>query len=306
MHDNRLLAFLVACLLLTAGCSSGGGDQSGDGAVATDEGGGGAPAGTDAGGQTGKSTASGGGAAAAVDGRKLVRTAELTLAVDSFGATRSNLSAAARAAGGYVGDASMETHEYGNETYTEGRIVLRVPVGNYSDFLATVEREGSVRTLDENVDDVTRRYVDLQARLENLRAERDRLRALYERANDTEEVLAVEERLSEVQGEIERVEGRLRTLQNRVAYATVAVTVVEERPDRAFPERSRWYDVGLAEAFLDSADGVVVAARALAVAAAYAAPYLLAFGLPLVGLAAVLRRLRRGGRPAVPGRDGEE
>lgn len=292
-----LATIVVACLLVTAGCSTGS-------QLAGSGGDGGTPAAGDTGTNgdgAGGTEAESAGTPAVPAGRKLVHTAELTVRVDSFSATESNLTAAVRDHGGYVGDATMRTEEYGDETYTEGTLVLRVPVKNYRAFLSTVRGEGVVLTSHENVDDVTRQYVDLQARLENLRRQRDRLRDLYERANDTEEVLAVEERLSEVQGEIERTEARLRTLRNQVTYATVTVHVREERPERPLPEQTHWYDTGVVAAFLESVDGVVVVLRALVVGSAYVAPYLLAFGLPVLGAAALLRRLR-GGLPSIPGR----
>jgi hypothetical protein len=46
------------------------------------------------------------------------------------------------------------------------------------------------------------------------------------------------------------------------------------------------------QAFLASVDGVVTTLRAVVVGVAYAAPYALAFGIPLVGLAMLVVRLR--------------
>lgn len=304
MRFKRTLATLVVvALLVTAGCSTASDSPEQSGGEARE-------AATDAAGTSGNGAGSGDAAEEGTPGtganRKLVHTAELTVRVDDFQATESNLTTAVRSHGGYVGDATMRTEEYGNETYTEGTLVLRVPVDNYSAFLSAAKGEGMVLKSNENVDDVTREYVDLEARLENLRRQRDRLRGLYEQANDTEDVLAVEERLSAVQGEIERTEARLRTLQNQVSYATVTVHVREERPEREPPERTHWYDTGVVAAFLDSVDGVVVTLRALAVGAAYVAPYLLVFGVPALGLVALLRRLSSGGLPSMPDWGGEK
>jgi hypothetical protein len=156
-----------------------------------------------------------------------------------------------------------------------------------------VNDSGTVVSAQQNVEDVTDQVVDLEARLRTLRAERDRLRELYQEANSTEEVLAVEERLSEVQTEIERAEARLASLERRVALSTVTVEIREPRPGA--PPEGAWYDTPLVEAFLASVNGVVVTTRALAVATAYAAPYLLAFGLPPVAGVALAWR-RWGGR----------
>lgn len=304
---TTLAALLCGILLVTAGCASSldGGAEVGQSA---DQNGKASGGGAGDGGAATEAPGADDGAEGTPGGgdRKLVRTAELTMRVDSFESARTNLTTAVRANGGYVGDATMRTEEYDNETYTEGTLVLRVPVENYSTFLEIVGGEGTVLTSSESVDDVTREYVDLEARLANLGRQRDRLRDLYDQANDTEEVLAVEARLSEVQGEIERTEARLRTLQNQVALATVTVHLREERPDGPLLERTRWYDTGVLDAFLDSVAGVAVTLRALVVALAYATPYLLVFGVPLVGLAVLLRRRPEFTLPSLRNRGGDE
>lgn len=217
--------------------------------------------------------------------RKLIKTGEVAIEVDSFEAAEANLSAAARSAGGYVSDTSMRTEEVGNQTYTRGTVVLRIPAGKFSGFMERVKDEGHVVRSDTGTKDVTREYTDLQARLKNLEAERDRLRELYRQANDTEDVLMVERRLSEVQGRIERIQAQLRNLDNRVTYATITVHIQEPRPDYEPPEQQEWYETGIFAAFMESVSGVGTVVRATVVAIAYALPYLLAFGLPIIGAA---------------------
>lgn len=291
MRGSRpLLTVALVCLLVLAGCSGGGGADmantqanyeasGGDGGVEQEVQATGTP-------QADDTSASSG-------DRMRIRTAEFRIRVDEFGPSRSNLSAAARAQGGYVSNVEVHSHERGNETFTDGRIVYRVPAENYSAFTSAVRAEGMVLSEQENVDDVTRQHADLEARLESLRAERDRLRELYEQANDTEEVLAVQRELSDVQREIETTEARLRTLENQVAYSTVTVEFREERPDYK-PDRDRWYDTGIIAAFLESVDGVVVTVRAVVVGLAYALPYIAVFGLPAYGAFVLVSRLWNG------------
>lgn len=294
MTRRRTLATVcVLALLLVAGCTGGGGNgaqqglaNSGDGGAtaapeeaATSSGGGGGSDGQEAEFQ-----------AAAQANRKLIRTGEVTLRVDSFADTSRNLTRATRRSGGYVSDSSKNSDEYGNETVVRGTLVLRVPAGNFTDFMARIEAEGDVQSSTTNTKDVTEQVADVEARLSNLRAERDRLRELYEEANDTEAVLKVQERLSDVQMEIERLEARRKSLANKIAYSTITVHVNERPPERQPPEETHWYDTGALAAFSESIDGVVVVARAIFVGLAYALPYLLAFGIPVLLVVALLRR----------------
>ncbi|WP_423751333.1 DUF4349 domain-containing protein [Salinirarus marinus] len=286
MSRRTLVVVSLAVLVLVAGCGGSGGaavssgGAGGDGAQGLD-------AAQEAGGDAGQAT---GDDAVVQAGRIVIRTGTVRLEVDSYGAARRNLTAAVEARGGYVSDASQQVHRNGEATWTSGRVTIRVPRENFSAMMTTVQAEGRVLESQTNTQDVTDRVVDLRARLDNLRAERDRLRTLYQQANDTEDVLAVAERLSDVQGEIERTEAKLRTLEQRVAYSTITVELQEPRPDRPAPEQ--WYDTPVLGAFLDSVHGVTVVLRALVVGTAYAAPYVLAFGGPLLAALLLFRRRR--------------
>lgn len=222
--------------------------------------------------------------------RAIVRTGRIAIEVGSFETARGTIAGATRAQGGFVAGSSRNVHTRGNESWTTGHLVLRVPGGNFSELKRAVEGVGAVTDAATNRTDVTEQLVDLEARLRNLRAERDRLRQLYERANGTEDVLAVGKRLSDVQEEIERLAARKRSLENRVAFSTLTVELTERPPGPGPVDTDRWYDVGVVNAFLSSLDGVVVSLRVLAVGLAYVLPYAGAFGVPLAGGWFVLRR----------------
>jgi cell division septum initiation protein DivIVA len=306
MNRSRSITVVLVLLVLLAGCGgSAGSAQGGGGDAATvaeanveaeraaDAGGGdGGDGGGDAGAQSDGSLTA---------GRSIIRTGEVQLRVENFEAARANLTAAVEARGGYVSDSTKEVNDYGEESWTSGRVVLRVPAENFSGTMTAVESEGRVLGSSTSTEDVTEQVVDLQARLENLRAERERLRELYQRANDTEDVLAVERRLSEVQTEIERTEARLQSLERRVAYSTITVEMREPRPDRPAPDQ--WYDTPVLAAFLDSVHGVGVVLRAAVVGFAYAAPYLLVFLTPFAVAGGLLYRFRH--RILGRGGDGE-
>lgn len=293
MRGSRpLVTVALACLLVLAGCSGGGGgaDMAATQASLSDagDGGGAEEKRVEATGTPAEGTPASGG------DRMRIRTAEFRIRVDEFEPSRENLSTTVQRLGGYASSVRVSSQERGNETFTDAQVVYRVPAENYSKFTAAVRAEGMVLSEQENVDDVTRRHADLEARLESLKAERERLRELYEQANDTEAVLAVQRELADVQRQIETIQARLRTLENQVAYSTITVSFREERPDDQ-PVRDHWYDTGVVAAFLESVDGVVVTVRALVVGLAYALPYLAVFGLPAYGLFVLFGRIRGGG-----------
>ncbi|MCU4971959.1 DUF4349 domain-containing protein [Halobacteria archaeon AArc-m2/3/4] len=235
--------------------------------------------------------------------RQLIRTAELSVSVDSYETARTQLTAEAEGSGGYLSESDQRTREreFDNrtETWTEGTLTYRVPSESFDSFYAAVEGTGNVTDASTGTEDVSDQLVDLEARIDNLETQRDRLRGLYEDANETQDVLSVEQRLSEVQAEIERLEAQRESLRDRVAYSTVTVTLSEPAPE---PETaatkeagSAWYETSVVSAFVSSIGGVATVARAAVVAGAYLAPYALAFGTPLALVLVGKRRyLNRG------------
>jgi uncharacterized small protein (DUF1192 family) len=287
----------LALLLVLAGCSGGGGSDAMEATA------GGGPAEEDA----EKQSASSGGPNAdeeRADGsadfqasdRALIRTGTVEVRVEDYDAARQNLSRETRRLGGFVSDSSERVHTRGNQTWTTGKIVLRVPKDNFSTLVSQAKRTGEVEEASTETQDVTKQLVDIEARLNNLKAQREKLRDLYEEANDTENVLEIQERLSEVQSEIERLEAERKSLKRQVAYSTLTVRLNERPPERdqSTDEGDSWYETGLLAAFVSSAHGVVVVLRGLSVGLAYALPYVLAFGLPIGGFFVLWRRHRAG------------
>ena len=313
---RRWAALLLALLAVTAGCSGGaGGDAAPSGGESDLAAGGGdgfqGQRATAAPQATGTPVAEDASERAAAPGeydaaqfaeRQLILEGRVAVEVADFEAARANLTALAERHGGFVSDTSQEVHRLDNETWTTGRMVLRVPRDEFTTVYEAARTEGELLEAERESRDVTDQLVDLQARLENLRAERDQLRRLYERANETEDVLRVQRRLSDVQGEIERLEARQQALRQRVALSTITVRLHEPRPEPDRPVPEQWYDVPLVKAFLESVDGVVVTLRALAVAGAYALPYVVVFGVPL-GAVGYVARQREGVRPLAGLRD---
>ena len=292
-HRPGTLALVaLAALVVLAGCTGagGGGAQvSGDAvsaSVAPESGGG------DAGYEADTESSDQSGDVLDVENRQVIRTGTVALTVENFSETRRELTGVVESRDGYVSDSTQERRGVGDDTYIVGTVTYRVPAERFEGTIERIEAAGTVERSSTQSRDVTDQLVDIEARLGNLRAERERLRTLYEQANDTEDVLAVQRELSQTQERIERLEARQQSLQRQVAYSTITVEIREERPAPGPVEQ--WYDVPLVQAFLESVSGVGTTLRAIAVVAAYAAPYAIAFAGPPVLLVGGYLAYRRG------------
>lgn len=156
--------------------------------------------------------------------RRLIHRATLRLRVDDYVEARDAVTALADRFDAYVG--GEQENRYPGRI--ENTITLRVAADRFEpmmEALLAVGREVDFRTVE--VEDVTRQFVDLEARLRARRAVAERLMALLNRADTVEEILAVQTQLAQVQEEIEAAEGQLRYLRNQVALSTITLTIFE-------------------------------------------------------------------------------
>jgi hypothetical protein len=206
----------------------------------------------------------------------------------------------AESRGGFVAGSEQRVERDDEQTWTEGRVTIRVPSEAFGEAFRAVKDEGEVVRSSSSSKDVSDQLVDLEARITNLENRRDRLRQLYEAANSTDETLRVGRELSQVQEEIERLRARQRSLQDRVAYGSITVELTEPRPTptpTATPTPTpttepAYQETSPVAAFIDSVNGVVVMLRTFVVTVSYLLPYLVTLGLP-VGVAAALVYRRR-------------
>lgn len=181
---------------------------------------------------TKQAEADGGGAAGFVSGdkaadglsRKIMYKANLTMQVDDYGKTQSEIRDLAAVSGGYI----LQFSETASAFERGGTFTIKVPASGFSSFLQDLERIGH-KSLQRSVQgqDVSEEYVDLAARLKAKQVVETRLIAFMEKATKTDELLSFSNELGKVQEEIERIKGRMRFIDQNVAYSTVEIRVYQ-------------------------------------------------------------------------------
>jgi len=158
---------------------------------------------------------------AEADGPKIVRTAELHLLVADCGATLKKIEGLAAAENGMVQASTLEDNS--------ASITLRVPAAELDDVRAKL-RNFATRVTQDSVgaSDVTRQYVDSEARLRNLRAEEQQYLGIMKNAHTVPDVLAVTKSLDDVREEIEQGDADFRRLKDQVELAKIEVHLRSE------------------------------------------------------------------------------
>lgn len=159
-------------------------------------------------------------------GREIVYTATVRLVVDDFSTFPERLAQIALEADGFIGEADIAKLQ---GTRRSGRWVIRIPSAKYSAFMRAVSGLGVPESVKEKADDVTEKFVDLQARIKSGKQLEDQIMKLLEKQGERlEDMLNVERELARVRMEIEQKEGQLRFLESQVALSTITVFASEQ------------------------------------------------------------------------------
>ena len=197
--------------------------------------------------------------------RKLVKTISMDAETEEFDALTADLKAKTEKVGGYIESSSVSSdsgyydYDRGNELppLREASYTIRIPADRLEAFLSSVASHLNILSRNENVEDITLNYVDMESHKKALREEQDRLYQLMTQAGDLDELIVLEERLTEVTYQIESIEAQLRTYDNLVNYSTVYMNISEvrkytpveeetpmERIERGFTERMEAIGLG--------------------------------------------------------------
>jgi hypothetical protein len=225
------------------------------------------------------------GTQAAVQDRKIIYDAQITLVVESFSKLQSELPELVKQHNGYVSNVTVDRMQ---GQRLSGRWTVRVPVDRYDAFLLAVSRLGVPEKFNQTAKDVTEEYVDLEARIANKKQLEQRiLKLLEQRSGALKDVIDVEQELARVRGEVEQMEGRLNYLKNLTALTTVTIDA-SERKDYV-PPRAPTFGARVAQAWDSSVTFLRQFGEGLIIVAVFFAPWLIVLILLAVPAAILLR-----------------
>lgn len=234
------------------------------------------------------------------DGRKVILNAELSIEALDFTETCAAIEAAATKAGGYISGTDLYASEADIGART-ANYVVKVPAENYRDFMDEIGEAGNVTSRNEASEDVTRQYVDIEARLTALRAQEARLLELMEKSASLKDLLTVQEELTEVQYQIEDYMAAQNTYDHLVAYSTANVYVYEVRQITEVPPEQ--YGDRLGSAFRESWQNFARFWQEFTIGFVYFLPGILVVVVILVVVLLILRRVmkrRKANPPPAP------
>jgi hypothetical protein len=158
--------------------------------------------------------------------RKLIRNAEVSLEIVSFDETVQKITNLANEEKGYVATSSSEKQANGK---LSGEVVVKVLPENLDRFLQKLRQLGELKNQTLGTEDVTKAYLDTDARLKNARVMEQRLiDMLKTKTGKVSDLLQVEKELGRVREEIEKMQGELKYWDAQVQFATVTIALAEK------------------------------------------------------------------------------
>ena len=153
--------------------------------------------------------------------RKIIHTCSFELTVSSPSQASEQVRLLAEKLGGY-----LESAEAGGQQSPYATITIRVPAAQLESAKAEI-RKLALRIESEKTDanDVTKQYVDMQARVRNLRAEEAQYLQIMKSAVKVQDMLDVSEKLSAVRGQIEQQQAEFEALSKQVETASISIAL---------------------------------------------------------------------------------
>jgi cell division protein FtsL len=228
--------------------------------------------------------------------RKILRNAWFDMEVKNPAEAADKIRQLAEHAGGF-----LETSQINGETdATSASLTIRVPAARFEEVRGEIRKLG-LRVESEKLEaqDVTKQYVDQEARLRNLRAEEAQYLAILKHASTVSDTLEVSEKLGEVRGQIEQQQAEFETLTKQIETVGINVSLRAESDAQVLGLHWRpLYQLKLA--FRDGLNGLANYAATMASVVFFLPALLLWLGTILLGLAVAYRILRWARRVLFP------
>jgi hypothetical protein len=156
---------------------------------------------------------------------KLVKVASIRFQVADASEALKNIERIVARYPAYIADSRMSV----TGVRIEKGLTVKIPPEYFDRFLTDIDSQ-SIFTEFRNITatDVTKEFVDLEARLKTKREVHERLKEILRTKTGTiDEVLSAERQLGEVQEELEAATGKLNLLKDRIAYSRIEIAMYQ-------------------------------------------------------------------------------
>jgi hypothetical protein len=244
---------------------------------------------------------------AALTGRDIIYTADMTVRVADVGRAASKVESAALAAGGIV-VGSQRTSQPGVAPATdkgapvpdrsEATLTLRVPPAEFDNVLNRIGGEGEVLDRTLTGKDVTADVVDVKSRIDSQRKSVTRIRDLMDKAGTLRDIVSLESEVAQREADLDALLAKQAKLRDQSSLATITIHLLSKEAPVAVVAETR--QVGFGPGLHNGWDAFTGALTVAAMVLGALLPFVvtvLVLGPPVAWFVARLRRMDGAPKP---------
>ncbi|TDX52678.1 DUF4349 domain-containing protein [Orenia marismortui] len=176
--------------------------------------------------------------------RKIIKNANLRLELKDLSNISKKVNQIIKSHQGFIANSHKWNGHNNQKIYN---FTLRIPENKFETALVELSDLGKLVEEELNSRDITKEYIDLEARLKNFKAQEKRYLDLLNQAKNVKDILEIERELNRVRTNIEQMEGTLKYYDNQINLATIRLKV--SQPEPIIDNNSNW---GILNSFKES------------------------------------------------------
>jgi hypothetical protein len=178
-----------------------------------------------------------------VANRKLIKRVRMEIQTDTYDELFTAVKDVIASTGAYVQNSTMYDRN-GKSSNRSATLIIRVPADKLDEFTNGIYGKATVTYYNEDLEDVTASYRDIESRIESLKIELDALNKLLAEAVDLQYVISLHDRISQIRYELDRYESSIRNYDELISYSTVTLDIREVKRVIIVDEQSTWEEIG--------------------------------------------------------------
>lgn len=165
-----------------------------------------------------------------VSERKITKTASLTSEIErgKFSDAELKLKAIVSSTDSILLNENVQRNGQGKNSYLYGYYSLKVDTTKYDAIMSQLKELGEVTSFNENMQDVTGSYENLEIELAVEKERLARFKQMYNQASEVSDQIQLSDRIFNQERTVKYLEDALKNIDRRIDYTTISVSLQEE------------------------------------------------------------------------------
>lgn len=166
-----------------------------------------------------------------IQDRKITKSSSISIKTETgaFKDAESRLKSAIKLSGAYLLNENVNRYDSGWKSYYSGSYQIKVDSRKYNDVVAQFKGIGEVKSFNENAEDITASFKNLQIEIDSEKQKLERYNKIYEEATLIADKIQLSDKIFEQERGIKYLEDSLKNEGRRVDYSTIYVTLNEKQ-----------------------------------------------------------------------------